>query len=75
MVAIGPLAFAAASRCLGCDQVLQPIGERPGILLRKLLSHSFDGWFHARPYRDFARFRLGLFHQFNFERSTPALCQ
>jgi hypothetical protein len=49
------LFFAGAPRCLGCDQALEPIGEWPGFLLCKLLSHNFDGWFHAHTYRNFAQ--------------------
>jgi hypothetical protein len=48
---------------LGRDQAFKPIGERPGVLLRKLLSHTFDRWFYAHTYRNFARFRPRLFHQ------------
>jgi hypothetical protein len=50
-----PILLFAAPLRLGCDQALKPIGEGAGFLLRKLLSHNFDGWFHAHTYRNFAQ--------------------
>jgi hypothetical protein len=62
--AVSPfLLFAGAPCRLCCDQAFKPIGERPGVLLRKLLSHNFDRWFYAHTYRNFARFRPRLFRQ------------